>query len=59
MLGFGKEFNIDKMWAGSLISWKLLDVSVLQKVTIPLKGVNLPNCCTNQESETEGIRMAD
>ena len=38
MLGFGKEFNIDIMCAGSPISWKLLDVSVLQKVTIPRQG---------------------
>ena len=53
-----KVFNIDKLCAGSLISWKLLDVSVLQKITIPLR-VNLPNCCTNQEGEMEGIRMAD
>ena len=33
-----KEFNIDIMCAGSPISWRLLDVSVLQKVTIPRQG---------------------
>ena len=33
-----KEINIDKMCAESPILWKPLDVSVLQKVTIPLQG---------------------